>query len=247
MKRADFLKLIISSTIAGSLSKTWAEEIATSSATNTPTATDYEIPTGRPFVTNGPGFGRRISLTFDDGPNPSTSSMVLDELKKRDIKATFFVIGKNVDAFPDFAKKIVDEGHEIANHSYTHPALGKLSDERVRDELDRCQEAIIKATGVKPVWFRPPYGSFLTRQNKITAERGLGVALWSIDPFDWKKPGSSVVSQRVLSQSLPGRIVLLHDIHRQTAEAVPAILDGLVERDYTFTTMSGFLGNPYLV
>lgn len=87
---------------------------------------------------------------------------------------------------------------------------------------------------------------FLSRQNKMAADLGLGVAMWSIDPFDWKKPGPQVVTQRVLTQSSPGRIVLLHDIHKQTAEAVPAILDGLVERDYTFTTMSGFLGNPYL-
>lgn len=158
MKRADFLKIILGSAALGSLPRLIAQPEAHSAVV--PSTGEYETPSGRPFVTNGPGLGRRISLTFDDGPNPNTSRIVLEELKKRDIKATFFLIGKNVDSYPDFAKRILDEGHEVANHSYTHPALGKLSDERVIEELTRCQESIIKATGFQPVWFRPPYGSF---------------------------------------------------------------------------------------
>ncbi len=141
-------------------------------------------------------------------------------------------------------KKVRDEGHEIANHSYTHPVLGKMTEDKVRAEISHCQESIEKASGVKAVWFRPPYGSFLSKQHKMASDYGLNVVLWNIDPFDWKKPGPPIVAQRVLSQSNPGSIILLHDIHKQTTEAVPTILDGLLERDFTFTTMSGFLGDP---
>lgn len=241
MKRSDFLKLITASTVSLIFPKLSGEEVDPFSP---PKVIEYE--SNRTFTSAGPGFGRRLSITFDDGPNPSTTNMVLEELKKRNIKATFFVIGKNVDAFPDSVKKIRDEGHELANHSYTHPPLGKMAEDKVRSEISRCQESIEKVSGVKAVWFRPPYGSFYQKQQHITDDFGLNVTTWSVDPFDWKKPGSSVVAQRVLSQSNPGSIILLHDIHKQTAEAVPAILDGLLERDYTFSTMSQFLGDPLI-
>ncbi len=241
MKRSDFLKLLTASTASLFIPQLSGEEVDPFSP---PKVIQYE--TNRAFTTAGPGFGRRLSITFDDGPNPSTTNMVLNELKKRDIKATFFLIGKNVDAFPDSVKKIRDEGHELANHSYTHPALKNMPEEKVRSEIARCQESIEKASGIKPVWFRPPYGSFSQKQQHITSDFQLSVALWSLDPFDWKRPGSSVVAQRVLTQSNPGSVILLHDIHKQTAEAVPAILDGLLERDYTFATMSEFLGDPLL-
>ncbi len=197
-------------------------------------------------VSKGPGFGRRISITFDDGPRPGTTEAVLDALSKRNLKATFFMIGKNVDAYPALAKRVLDEGHEIANHSYTHPALMKLSDEKVREELNRCQDSIEKATGCSPIWFRPPYGSFDNkRQGKLALERRLSISYWSVDPRDWAKPGVQRVIDSVLAQTQPGAIILLHDIHQSTVEAVPTILDSLLDRDYTFTTMSGFLGEPY--
>jgi peptidoglycan/xylan/chitin deacetylase (PgdA/CDA1 family) len=245
LKRGDFLKLLAGSTAALCLPQLLGEE---ANPFTPPVAMEYDPNHPLvPFTSSGPGFGRRVCITFDDGPNPSTTNIVLDELKKRDLKATFFMIGKNVDAFPDSVKKVRDEGHEIANHSYTHPQLGKMPEDKVRTEIERCQESIEKASGIRPVWFRPPYGSFTSKQNKIAADNHLSVVMWSVDPFDWKKPGPPVVTQRVLAQSNPGSIILLHDIHKQTAEAVPAILDGLLERDYTFATMSGFLGDPYLV
>ncbi len=241
MKRSQFLKLLAASSASLFIPRLYGEEVDPFSP---PKAVEYE--TNRAFTTAGPGFGRRLCITFDDGPNPSTTHMVLEELKKREVKATFFLVGKNVDAFPDSVKKIRDEGHELANHSYSHPALKNMPEEKVRTEIFRCQESIEKASGVKAVWFRPPYGSFSQKQQPISTDYHLSVALWSLDPLDWKKPGSSIVTQRVLSQSNPGSIILLHDIHKQTAEAVPAILDGLLERDYTFATMSEFLGDPLI-
>jgi len=197
------------------------------------------------FVHGGPGFGRRIALTFDDGPRPGTTEIVLAELAKRNLKATFFIIGANAKLYPDLVKAVHEGGHEVANHSYTHPQLSKLSNEKVKQELERTQEAIYNSCGVLPVWFRPPYGAFRVNQGPIPRAMDLGVAYWSVDPLDWKKPGVATITSRVLSQTRPGSIVLMHDIHQQTATAVPAIFDGLLEKNYVMTSMSGFLGHPY--
>jgi peptidoglycan-N-acetylglucosamine deacetylase len=198
------------------------------------------------FVTSGPGFGRRLALTFDDGPAPGLTDRVLAELRQRNIKATFYLIGNRVKSAPDLAAQTLAEGHELGNHSTTHPALGKLSDDRVESELRGCQEAIHAATGALPVWFRPPYGSFQKTQGPLAMAQQLGVCMWSVDPQDWRKPGIPVVQQRILTQSRPGSIVLMHDIHKATVDALPGILDGLLERGYEFTTISGFLGHPYV-
>jgi peptidoglycan/xylan/chitin deacetylase (PgdA/CDA1 family) len=206
-------------------------------------AGDYQIT---PYWQNkGPGLGRRVALTFDDGPSPGVTETVLDELKKRDMKATFFMIGRRVTEAPELARRVLAEGHEVANHTFTHPTLSALSDEKVAAELDRCQEAIADAIQVEPVWFRPPYGAFRKNQGRLALERGLGVLLWSVDPRDWARPGVGRIAQTVLNNTQPGSIVLMHDLHRQTAEAVPQIFDGLIERGFEFTTISGFLGSPY--
>jgi peptidoglycan/xylan/chitin deacetylase (PgdA/CDA1 family) len=170
---------------------------------------------------------------------------VLEELKKRDMRATFFLIGAKVDAYPDLAKRLVAEGHDVANHTYTHPRLAGMGDTAVEQQLSRCQDAIARHTGVTPVWFRPPYGAFRKEQGTIASRMGLGVAYWSVDPQDWRKPGSSAIANRVLSASQAGSIILLHDLHPQTADAVPAIFDGLLERSFTTAPFHSFVGSPY--
>lgn len=197
------------------------------------------------FINSGPGFGHRVALTFDDGPSPGVTDRVLTELQKRHLRATFFLIGAKVDASPQLARRIVDEGHDVANHTYTHPRLSGLSDSAVEQQLSRAQDAILRATGVTPVWFRPPYGAFRREQGALAAKLGLGVAYWSVDPKDWSQPGSATITQRVLSASQAGSIILLHDLHPQTAEAVPAIFDGLIERAFTTAPFHSFVGAPY--
>ena len=197
------------------------------------------------FINSGPGFGNRVALTFDDGPSPGVTERVLTELSKRNLYATFFLIGAKVDASPQLARRIVDEGHDVANHSYTHPRLAGMSDSAVEQQLSRTQESISRATGVTPVWFRPPYGAFRREQGSIASRRGLGVAYWSVDPKDWSQPGSSAIAQRVLSASQAGSIILLHDLHPQTADAVPAIFDGLIERSFSAAPFHSFVGAPY--
>src|SRR5215469_16037563 len=183
--------------------------------------------------------GPYIAMTFDDGPSPETTPRLLDILKQRNIKVTFFMIGQNAERNPDLVRRILAEGHEIGNHSWTHPQLSKLSDDRVTQEITKTQEAIKSASGFIPTTLRPPYGAITARQRAwIENQFGLSIILWSVDPFDWKRPGPSVITQRILSGARPGAIILSHDIHKQTVDAMPATLDGLMRKGFKFVTVS---------
>jgi len=191
--------------------------------------------------------GPFVALTFDDGPNPATTPRLLDMLAKRNIKATFFVLGERLPSHPELLKREMAEGHEIGNHSWDHPNLAKKSDEFVRSELQRTHDAIAKITGVAPKLMRPPYGSLTLRQERwIVDSMGYKVILWAVDPKDWKRPGPAVVAQRILTETHPGDIVLMHDIHAQSVDAVPQILDGLTAKGFKFVTVSQLLamGHP---
>jgi peptidoglycan/xylan/chitin deacetylase (PgdA/CDA1 family) len=183
--------------------------------------------------------GPYIAMTFDDGPSPETTPRLLDILKQRNIKATFFMIGQNAERNPTIVQRILAEGHEIGNHSWTHPQLSKLSDDRVTEEINKTQAAIKSASGYTPVLLRPPYGAITARQKDwIEKQFGLSVIMWSVDPFDWKRPGASVIEQRILAGARPGAIILSHDIHKQTVDAMPATLDALAEKGFKFVTVS---------
>jgi peptidoglycan-N-acetylglucosamine deacetylase len=183
--------------------------------------------------------GPYIAMTFDDGPSPVTTTRLLDILKQRNIKVTFFMIGPNVVAHPEIARRVLAEGHEIGNHSWTHPQLSKLSDQRVTEEITKTQEAIKNACGFTPIILRPPYGAITRSQREwIEKQFGLNIILWSVDPFDWKRPGASVITQRIVSGAQSGAIILSHDIHQQTIDAMPATLDALLAKGYKFVTVS---------
>ena len=183
--------------------------------------------------------GPYIAMTFDDGSSPGNTTRLLDILKQRNIKVTFFMIGPNVVAHPEIARRALAEGHEIGNHSWTHPQLSKLSDQRVTEEITKTQEAIKNACGFTPTLLRPPYGAITKRQREwIENQFGLNVILWSVDPLDWKRPGASVITQRILSGAQSGAIILSHDIHQQTVDAMPATLDALLAKGYKFVTVS---------
>ncbi len=205
---------------------------------------EYQVPPHS--LSSGPGFGNRIAVTFDDGPSPGITEIVLKELANRKLCATFFMIGSKVQMYPALAKEVADAGHEIGNHSWDHPALSKMSEDKVDSQLQRTQDAIFAATGKTPVWFRPPYGAFRVKdQGHIPASKGLGIVFWSVDPRDWSQPGAEAITSRVMTATVPGSIVLLHDLHPQTATAVPGILDQLEDKDFNLTHISGFVGAPY--
>ena len=186
--------------------------------------------------------GNYIALTFDDGPHPKNTPRLLDILRQRNIRATFYVIGNSVNLYPEIARRIVAEGHEIGNHTYNHPNLTKLSNTSVRKELDTTRDAIIRATGVQPRTMRPPYGALRTSQrNMIHSEYGYPTILWDVDPLDWKRPGTAVVKSRILSGTKSGSIVLAHDLHSTTVDAMPTTLDALLAKNFRFVTVSQLL------
>ncbi len=186
--------------------------------------------------------GNYIAITFDDGPQPQNTPRLLDMLRARNIKATFYVIGRSVDLYPQVVRRTVAEGHEIGNHTYTHRLLSKLSDSEVSTDLARCRDSIARAAGVQPRTMRPPYGGLLQRQREMVhSEFGYPTILWSVDPLDWKRPGAGVISSRILSGASAGGIVLAHDLHAQTVDAMPSTLDGLLSRGFKFVTVSQLL------
>lgn len=207
---------------------------------NLPDDVDF---TSQVTLTTGSSGKRHISMTFDDGPHPSLTPRLLDMLKQRNIVATFYVIGVMVRSYPDILRRIVDEGHEIGNHSYRHPNLANLSNSRLFEEIDRTSDAVDRVVKATPTTMRPPYGALTRRQrNLLHSSREMPTVLWSVDPSDWRRPGSSVVRDRILRGAHNGAIVLAHDIHRATIDAMPATLDRLISRGYEFKTVSDLVG-----
>ena len=186
--------------------------------------------------------GPYIAMTFDDGPDPKLTPKLLDLLKARGIKVTFFVVGQNAAEYPEILKRAVAEGHEVANHSWSHPNFGKMSEAGVTNELQKTQDAITQATGVKPKLLRPPYGSITKSERQwIPARFGYKIILWDVDPLDWKYRNAARVEKEILRQTHQGSIILSHDIHASTVEAMPATLDALAAKGYKFVTVSGLL------
>ena len=183
--------------------------------------------------------GMSIAITFDDGPNPELTPRLLDMLKERGIKATFFVVGKNVEEYPGIVTRMASDGHEVANHSWSHPTLTKLGVESFRKQIENTNQAIANATGKRPVLMRPPYGATSVSLNKRLNEQfGLKVILWSVDPLDWKYRNSDRVYNSITQNTRPGAIILAHDIHATTVAAMPATLDALLAKGYQFVTVS---------
>jgi peptidoglycan-N-acetylglucosamine deacetylase len=186
--------------------------------------------------------GPYIALTFDDGPHATLTPKLLDLLAAHHMKATFFVVGQNAADHPDILRRAIREGHEIANHSWSHPNLGKMSDEAVRRELQKTDDAIFAAIGKHPRLLRPPYGSITARQQRwIHDDFGYQIIIWDVDPLDWKRPGPSVVCNRILKETRPGSIVLAHDIHPPTIAAMPATFDQLDRKGFKSVTVSELL------
>ncbi len=187
-------------------------------------------PLGRyPAALNGKNM---IYLTIDDGPGGYTEQL-LDILKRYNVHAIFFLIGKNALAYPQTVKRIKAEGHTIGNHSYTHSDLAAMSEASVNDELVKTQTALRSLTGVTPDLFRPPYGSLGPSVYGPVARNSLNIMMWSIDPRDWSQPGTSVIVQRVVNGAAPGGNILLHSNHQQTVDALPSIIEALKAKGYS--------------
>ena len=201
---------------------------------------------GRGFH-RGPRRRREVALTFDDGPSECTPA-VLDVLQYYDLRATFFVCGKNVERFPAIVREIAAAGHEIGNHTYSHPGLLLRSASEVRLELERTQNAVEEAAGARPRLFRPPYGVRAPCLRSIQEDLGLTTVLWTVIGNDWKLRREAI-AERVLRRAAEGAIICLHDGHevyhpadrRETVAALPEIVAGLRRRGFSFVTAGRML------
>lgn len=183
-----------------------------------------------------------LALTFDDGPHPEFTPKLLDILRHEGVRATFYVIGRNVETHPEIARRIVAEGHEIANHSWSHPALTGLGAARLHQEITSTSQVIQRVTGRRPTNMRPPYGAVNDRvRQAMFNDHGLDVIMWSVDPLDWRRPGAEVVRRRLVDGASPGGILLAHDIHPGTIEAMPGTIRDLKAKGYGFATVSQLL------
>ncbi|MCB1099996.1 MAG: polysaccharide deacetylase family protein [Verrucomicrobiae bacterium] len=180
-----------------------------------------------------------LAMTFDDGPHATNTPRLLDILRERNIRATFYVVGQNVKRYPDLLRRIVAEGHEIGNHTVSHANLTKVSDQRLRMEMGEVHNGVLAVTGVAPQTMRPPYGALRQEQRAlIRREFGYPTITWNVDPEDWKRPGVGVVTKRLVEGARPGGILLAHDIHAPTIDAMPGTLDELLRRGFRFVTVS---------
>lgn len=187
--------------------------------------------------------GAYCALTFDDGPHPTLTPKLLDILAERNVRCTFYVVGPLVRKYPQIMKRMVAEGHEVANHTMTHRDIRRISVARMKKELRDCHELLVNITGQTPLTFRPPGGGYNDRLMKIIYDDlGYSTFLWTVDTNDWRRPGVSVVTKRLINGASPGAILLCHDIHPPTIEAIPAAVDGILEKGYTFVTVSQLVG-----
>ncbi len=230
---------------------------ATAGATTAPatagvaTATTAPAPTTPPsatFVVSGPATKPRVALTFHTNGDLGLADQLLDVLGTHHVKMTSFIVGNWLDANPDMAQRIADGGHEFANHTYTHPTFGDLSEAAMLDEVTRCREVLVRLTGGPGAAFRPSGTDDGTTSPgaqvlSVAAQAGYATVLgFDVDPFDYQDPGADAVTQRTLAAVEPGAIVSLHFGHPGTVAALPGILDGLDQRNLTPVTVSTLLG-----
>lgn len=220
-----------------------------------------------PALVHGPGTGQRIALTFDDGPLVPWTPQILDILKSRDVRATFFVCGRNAERYPEIVRRIHSEGHTLGNHTWSHPYLYFLSRGNISEEIDRTQQAIQQAAGVVPKLFRPPYGARWFGLYAVLRKRKMKLVQWSFDSQDWQRDAESILA-RVHDGLQPGAVILLHDGRQApggylrrllkkdrqadggevptatasaTVEALPALIDDARKKGFQFVSVEDFL------
>lgn len=223
-----------------------------------------------PALVRGPREGNRVALTFDDGPSLATAR-ILDLLGERQIKATFFVCGRNAERHPEIVRRMAAEGHTLGNHTYSHPFAYLLGRRHLAEEIDRTQEVIERLTGRRPKLFRPPYGARWFGMFPVLRQRGLKLVQWSDTGYDWKN-NEAAIARATLEKLQPGSVLLLHDAlegtesfwtqfrrrlfgraedvapiaspradRSATVAALPAILDGAARAGLRFVSVEEFL------
>ena len=184
---------------------------------------------------------KKIALTFDDGPHPRYTERILRVLEKYNVKATFFVIGVNIQNYPEPLKKIYAAGHEVGNHTFHHDNQKDLSSDNALSEMKACEQIIFDTIGTKPTVFRPPRGACNSDVILAAQDLGYSVILWSIDTLDWKGTSSGCIVSTINNNICGGDIVLMHDytcMNNTTSDALEIVIPKLLSQGYQFVTVS---------
>lgn len=187
------------------------------------------------------GQGRSMFLTFDDGPDPRYTPGILSTLREYDVRATFFVCGEMAVDNKDLLREMVDDGHLIGNHTWTHPLLPKMSRSAMREEIERTCDVVEEAVGEPPAWFRAPYGAWNRNAFQLGADLGMEPLAWTVDTLDWTEPGTGTIIRRVRAGAGPGVVVLSHDAGGDRSQSVAALrtyLPELIDAGYRITVPS---------
>ena len=192
-----------------------------------------------------------VALTFDDGPSPIWTPQILDALKAADVKATFFMLGKHVQEYPEIAKRVAEQGHEIGNHTYDHHGLFYYKPEELSREVNDTERVILSATGIKTKYFRPPKAWITSREKKQLNNMGYKTVLWSLNSKDWVTFDDRYIVKYILHHVRSGDIILFHDSggvfkpeggdRKETVKTIPRLVQRLRERGYKFVTISQLL------
>jgi len=219
------------SSIDSILSKKFKTGITDDSATSTP-------PSQTPPPPKVESSGKRVALTFDDGPHPTVTKNILNILDKYNAKATFFIVGNRVEKNADIIKDAFERGHEIGNHTWNHANLTKLSSNQIAEQINSTNKAIKNVIGQNPTVFRPPYGA---KNNQVSNAFDLPVIMWTIDTLDWKYRDASKLLPMVKKNMHNNAIILMHDIHSSTGDGLESVLKYLQAEGYEFVTVSELL------
>lgn len=198
-----------------------------------------------------------VALTFDDGPSPVWTPKILDELKKAGVKATFFMVGEHVKSYPEIARRVKEEGHEIGNHTYDHHVLIYYKDYELEKEINDAQAIIKDVTGADNKYFRPPKAWLTNKEKKIIKDMGYKIILWSLNAKDWVKFDDKYIARYIVRNAHSGDIILFHDSggvfatvggdRSETVKTIPLLVHKLKEKGYRFVTITQLLENGYSV
>src|SRR5258708_3992751 len=189
-----------------------------------------------------------VALTFDDGPNPLYTTQILTILQDYQIHASFFVIGRQAQVYPDLIKQEYNNGNLVGNHTWSHPNLPFLSTPSIQWQFITTSNVIAHILGVRPIYFRPPYGNINSSVLSVANSFGDTTVIWNVDPRDWSQPGVATIVTRVLYQVRNGSIILMHDgggNRSQTVAALPLILDALLKRCFRLVTIPQLLKDTH--
>ena len=192
----------------------------------------------------GSNEGKRIALTFDDGPHPRYTPQILDILAEFGVEATFFVVGTNAETYPDLIRRELAEGHEVGNHTYNHYHTPSMSAEVLQRDVCKCNDVLEKIMGERPRLFRPPEGVCNEAIKSVCSDRGYTIVMWSVDTRDWAHPSVAEICRNIRDNTSDGAIILMHDFigkNSPTPEALRRIIPMLQESGYEFVTVSRLL------